>query len=798
VLLSWSEAAAAGAAVVGGKGWNLGRMSVFGFPVPQGVVVPASIREIDAPLRQALQPWSQRCLAVRSSATLEDGARASFAGIHESVLNVQGAQALEAAIQTCWASTDSERARAYRAHHQIGDGEVACAVVLCDMLPAVLAGVAFTFDPVRGERDRMVVEFVPGLADDLVQGKVTPTRLVIGQGRNDYPILEQSGPIVLPVDRWQQFARLLDRLHWALGQGQDPLDVEWVFAHNQFWLVQARPVIRPARATYNGLHGQPVLWTNANMQDSVPGVVSTMTWSLVRKAVDRVLYASLRACGYPVPDGLEAVRRFEGRGYFDSSAMQWAFHDALGLPPEAVTEQIGGFQPCIQVRAQAGLRARWGRARRGLRLLVQLWRLGSRLPGQLKEHRARQKDLHTRLGEPRQRSLQQLHDIVLQFVDNQSELETLAGMSNASSGIYYDALQQNLRSIFGEGAQEMSNRLLAGSGGVTSAEHAYRIYELAQLADRESLAEPQNWRSLAPDSRFRAEMERFLQDFGHRAVYEAEISNPRWVEDPAFVFGEIERWRKEPVPRPPRHMADSTRQEAERDLRRLAGWRTGPIFFLLGRVRLGFVLREQAKSEMVRAMLVVRRILIEVGQRLQRVDKLETVDQVFELCYADLIAYLREEWDGTGAQALTSARQLQRQSWLQGNPPSVIQEGREQDFSPVPAKGSLGDGVLWQGQGVSGGLVTGPARILRSPEEGHRLAAGDILLAATTDPGWTPVFLRAGAVVVETGGFLSHGAIVAREFGLPAVVNVAGLLDAIPDGTMLEVDGRRGTVRRLS
>jgi len=178
--------------------------------------------------------------------------------------------------------------------------------------------------------------------------------------------------------------------------------------------------------------------------------------------------------------------------------------------------------------------------------------------------------LHTRLGEPRQRSLQQLHDIVLQFVDNQSELETLAGMSNASSGIYYDALQQNLSSIFGEGAQEMSNRLLAGSGGVTSAEHAYRIYELAQLADRESLAEPQNWRSLAPDSRFRAEMERFLQDFGHRAVYEAEISNPRWVEDPAFVFGEIERWRKEPVPRPPRHVADSTRQEAERDLRRLA------------------------------------------------------------------------------------------------------------------------------------------------------------------------------------------------------------------------------------
>lgn len=130
----------------------------------------------------------------------------------------------------------------------------------------------------------------------------------------------------------------------------------------------------------------------------------------------------------------------------------------------------------------------------------------------------------------------------------------------------------------------------------------------------------------------------------------------------------------------------------------------------------------------------------------------------------------------------------QRQSWIESNPPGVIQEGREQDFLPMPAGVSTADGVLWRGQGVSGGLVTGPARILRSPEGGHRLAVGDILLAATTDPGWTPVFLRAGAVVVETGGFLSHGAIVAREFGLPAVVNVAGLLEAIPDGTMLEVE----------
>ena len=797
MLLTWKEAALAGPTVAGGKGWNLGRMSVLGFPVPEGVVVPASIREIGPELRQALQPWSERCLAVRSSATLEDGVKASFAGIHESVLNVQGAQALEEAIQTCWASTRSERARAYRAHHKIPEDQGECAVVLCDMLPAELAGVAFTFDPVSGERDRMVLEFVPGLADDLVQGKVAPSRLVLGLGRDDYPILDGSGPGVLHPDQWQQFARLLDRLNWALGQGQDPLDLEWVFAKDQFWIVQARPATKPARATFAALRGQPVLWTNANMQDSVPGVVSTLTWSLVRKAVDRVLYASLRACGYEVPAGLEAVRRFEGRGYFDSSAMQWAFHDALGLPPQAVTEQIGGFQPCIQVRAEAGWRARWGRAQRGLRLLAKLWRFSYKLPRQLEQHRGRHLELESRLGDPSQKSLQDLHHIVRQFVDNQAELETLAGMSNASSGVCYDALQQNLKSIFKDDAQDMSNRLLAGGGGVTSAEHAYRIYDLAQLAESESLAQPEAWRELRLDSRFRAEMDRFFRDFGHRAVYEAEISNPRWLEDPGFVFGEIDRWRKEPVAKHPRQIAHSTRQEAEAELRRRAGWRTGLLFFLLGRVRLGFALREKAKSEMVRGMLVLRRVLLEVGQRLHRAGKLQTPAQVFELCYADLIAYLKQEWDGTGAQALTSGRQLQRQAWLQCNPPGVIQEGQQQDFSPVPA-GRPSGGTLWQGQGVSGGLVTGPARILRSPEEGHRLASGDILLAATTDPGWTPVFLRAGAIVVETGGFLSHGAIVAREFGLPAVVNVEGILEAISDGTMIEVDGRRGTVRRLS
>ena len=214
-------------------------------------------------------------------------------------------------------------------------------------------------------------------------------------------------------------------------------------------------------------------------------------------------------------------------------------------------------------------------------------------------------------------------------------------------------------------------------------------------------------------------------------------------------------------------------------------------------MRIGLALREAAKSAQSSTLLPYRNVLLELGGRLVEEGRLETVDDVFYLAELDVRALLDGSWDGTGAAELSGDRQRQRERWLERTPPDVILAG-ELDPGRVisPAHSPRGDsaGAELEGTAVSSGRAEAPAKVVRRPEEGRALDTGDVLVCPSTDPGWTPLFLRASALVMETGGYISHGAIVAREYGIPAVVNVPGILDRVRDGERLLVDGDRGRV----
>jgi rifampicin phosphotransferase len=209
-------------------------------------------------------------------------------------------------------------------------------------------------------------------------------------------------------------------------------------------------------------------------------------------------------------------------------------------------------------------------------------------------------------------------------------------------------------------------------------------------------------------------------------------------------------------------------------------------------------LREAGKSSMVASLWPIRRLLLELGCRLVTSGQMERPEQVFHLSKMDLLCLLSGHWDGHGAGALAHDRAAQREAWLTLAPPDVIIEGEGIDgLVSVQEPTSVSDGQVWRGIGVSSGRATAVARTIRHPDEGTRLGVGEILVAPSTDPGWTPLFIRASAVVMETGGYLSHGAIVAREYGLPAVVNIPDILSHIKDGETLTVDGDAATVGRL-
>ncbi|HSD52046.1 MAG TPA: PEP/pyruvate-binding domain-containing protein, partial [Candidatus Methylomirabilis sp.] len=364
-VLDWTQAYHAGSARCGGKGVNLARLARYGFPVPIGGVLTADaytelmrtpdlasrageltsvaadetlngpvtrkLQELRAAIEGASLPAVVRAdlasfladtgladtpVAVRSSAISEDGAGASFAGIHRSFLNVRGLEAVEKAILGCHASLWTPRALAYRRRLRLADPEVACAVVICAMIAGErgepeAAGVAFSCHPRSGRRDLLLISAVPGSGDVLVAGVVTPEEIAIQRRDGRLHLRERSGRTdqVLSNDHAMELARLTLRVHWALGDGQQPQDLEWAYAGNRFWLLQARPVTRVPHVTFPEIATLPVIWSNGNVNEVLPGIPTTLTWSLVQQTLRDILYESLEVAGYSVPR-MDVCRRF--------------------------------------------------------------------------------------------------------------------------------------------------------------------------------------------------------------------------------------------------------------------------------------------------------------------------------------------------------------------------------------------------------------------------------------------------------------------------------------------------------
>jgi pyruvate,water dikinase len=486
-------------------------------------------------------------------------------------------------------------------------------------------------------------------------------------------------------------------------------------------------------------------------------------------AVGDAAYSALKAARYQMPAGMEVVRRFQGRAFLDLTMMQWAFCDAFGVLPADAVRMIGGRQPEIPVPPDP-LKGRLGRRRglAGLRLLRQIWNYPARgraaIGGQMVFERGlRDIDWSAR-------SRQELRSTMARINDEQHSFLPAFGLANSCSGPWQLALDALVKDA------DLIARLQAGGGGVASAEQGYRIYEIARGAST---------------------MEEFLRDFGHRAVYEADLANPRWAEDPSWILEQVQAIRQNPPARDPRETAAEVRRKAERELKQRFGWRAPLLRWLAGKLRAAMALREGAKSALVSLLLPVRRMVLEIGRRLVAAGQLDSAEQALDFTLADLSCWLRGYWDGAGARELARDRSQRRERWLAETAPDLITEGPDGRLAaaPPPPAVAPGDGV-WTGIAVSPGAASGAARIVLTPTDAAHLLQGDILVAPSTDPGWTPLFLRASAIVMETGGFLSHGAIVAREYGIPAVANVPGILKALHDGEPIAVDGSRGRVTR--
>ena len=744
-------------------------------------------------------------VAVRSSATTEDLADASFAGQQDTFLNVSGDDDLIRAVSACWASLWNERAAAYRNRQAILD-EPALAIIVQRMVDARCAGVSFTANPVTGCRDEVVTDAAPGLGEAIVSGSVEPDHYVVGStGPSGRPAI--GGCLTAA-----QLEVVTDTARAVQASFGAPQDIEWAIDHDgALWITQSRPIttlyplprsVHPQAPPDNG---RRVFLCASHSWQGIQGPITRSGLSALAVATASVHGLS----GRPNPDPAK------GTGYVAIAGSRW-FLDLTGalLDPrgrELVTAAVG----LVDVRARAVLDSldptQLGTPRKGTRrLFAYLLRIAFR-HGVL----ARVLDAAVRPARARRRI-----ELLRSLIESDAAAARSEGVRGAQRLIedWVGRLWVRIVPITGVGM------FLAGIGARMSGAHADHPDVLAAVR-----AVPDNvttamdlelWQVLMADPsgvevaaasgagdlarqfaqgelprRMQAALQEFLSRHGHRSVAEIDLGVPRWSQDATPVMASLISMAalsadgQDPC-------VDQVRKasEAREAIERLAdgaGLRRGLVLWAYGGARILLGLREQAKYLNVLVLARAREILEESARRLVAAGLIAQVDDIYHLDFDEI----RDAEGGRPMHGVVRQRRDEyvRESRRKRVPAILLSDGTDPE-TLIPAdtadRGSL------CGTPASPGLAVGRARIVTEPS-GARIEPGDVLVAPTTDPAWTPLFLGAAAVVVQTGGVNSHGAVVAREFGIPAVVGVVGVLERIESGTLVEIDGSRGTVKLL-
>jgi rifampicin phosphotransferase len=822
VILSLDSDDARDPARAGGKGSSLARLRAAGFLVPQGFVVTADEGASDA-LADQVHKLTEHVgagvrFAVRSSGHAEDSAESSFAGQYETVLGVISVDEVARAITRCFASFESARARAYQ--HGRGAGGRGGAVVVQRLIEAEAAGVAFTVDPVSGARDRILIDAGAGLGEAVVGGRMTPDGFVVMAGSGDIVERRIANPRpCIEDDAVRAIADLATRVQAHHG---GPVDVEWAWQGGRVYLLQARPVTAigartPAEpppgwapALNTRIDPRFPLYSNGNVSEILPGCVTPLTYSLFSHGIERGFRDLMESVGSMRDVGSEpiVVGFFYHRVYLNASYFMTAADNSLGATRDTVYEDLIGPVTERHPAWQWADLLPW-RLWRGLRTLSRFLALQKRLDADITACR-RQYDADRQRFEHSAPIEWTSDDLAAWIAPNDDDLLTATVHIRASQFAVssFSTLRSLTRRWLGDDNEALASSLVTGIGSIASAGPASGLYALARHAAREPTVlalfarEPDDDRLLATLQaqddpavrRFLQEFLEFVARFGHRGFREGEFRSPIWAEQPGAVLAQI-RVHLEAGSMSPDALADRQRsigESSRRDaLAKLPG-RTRWFFdAVLTSTRKHIAAREEMKDLLLRFLHLMRQVI--AAAKLRLADTLDDPDDIYFLLGSEVASALRGHF--SRADLADVVRQRRRDfAWSACVMVPKVQDGvarivTDRELEPL-AKALVG-------VPVSPGVVEGLARVVLDPTHAA-IVPGEILVAPVTDVAWTPLFLRATGLVVEVGGPLSHGSIVAREYGIPAVTAVAGATRRIRSGDLVRVDGTRGIVTILS
>lgn len=798
----------------GAKAYNCARLKQAGFPVPDGLVV-MSTATTEVLTAVGDHAWFDRwpadtLFAVRSSGIGEDGAGESFAGIHHTVLSVRRAD-VATAVAACRASGRSAHALEYRRAKGLDADTIAMGVLIQRMVRPIAAGVAFSVNPVTGSTGELVINASWGLGEALVSGQVDPDEFVIAKrdGKELWRRIGEKGAAAeaaipsLTTDQTQELAAILIDIERHYGT---PQDIEWCHDGERFWIVQSRPV------TTGAARADEIEWTRANLAEVLPDVACPQVLSAFEDLLNQAERQWLAGLIAPESTLGPVVKAFCGRLHFNLSQLRHVCVLA-GTAPAAMLRSMGHAEAIQPVDEQAP-RLTLGHLKALPDLARIVWR-HLRATQVIRRHHA---VTRTYLAQFAATDAHRVSDADLWSVlDRWSAqapdyMQTVLMLGNV---MFHETPVRKACEKVGVPFEQLVYPQLAIGERSVSAQQAFDLVALAGAARREpavsrylqnGVGDAAQIRVALTGSAFLAELDRFLEHYGHRGLYEYDWSLPRYKEDPTPL---LQALRAHLAGDGSSH-ADATDAEPERKAadawaafeQRLSRWQRWTMLRRvrqsIRRIKQYYVWREQVRSDLVRIIGAMRAWHLVLAERFTERKWLDRRDDYFLLHLPEVASIIERRSPPETLRAIVADRRVERARHAAIEMPLFMRESELPGLIRMArVSGGPTDGNDLRGQPVSSGYVEADVVVVRDPGDFGQMKRGAILVAPATDPSWTPLFTLASGVIVEVGGVLSHASTIAREYGLPALANVKHATKRLKTGDRVRLDAIQGVVHRV-
>ncbi len=746
------------------------------------------VDKIDDELGKFENAHQPESLSIRSTAIGEDSPNYSFAGQFKSLLKVKPSlNAILESIKEVWASQlDPVN---YFGYKQESLKKPLMGVIIQKMINADYSGVIFTQNPVSSKEDEILIEVTKGIGDQLVGGDVVPDQYMINRTDLSFtPALEnRSGDLSRRVLEQIVMTALKIEEKFA-----SPQDIEWALAGETLYILQSRAITTKAPAE----NEDTVEWTDENVGEVIPDIVTPLTWSMLGPITNESFRYFLRRVGIYQFKYKTLFDTYLGKVYFNRTG----FQDILArFYLKSLIRSLKEDKTNIIRLMSSLLQFVWTGVNAFLLIVYTPW-INKRF---IKKHRRQTIKWQKAISKDTNKQGDGLDEILKLHQRTMNFHVTVTFLGE----IFYQGLKKlfedwhlNTEDISADVVLQSLNTIESSESGrslLAMSEKFFQndqVIELLRKPDLSKVSEELQSQHPACYKMF----EEFMEAYGHGALHEFELLYPRWYEDPEYLFQTMRSYLHNRAGNLLPDDAVSSRETViEYCKAKLPLMRRLIFMLLLRRTQIFIAQRESLKQAFLRAHLILKLQLMNMGQTLVDNKVISDVLHIFYLKLEELHGVLNHDLPVIEIHKKVSERLSEREQYIKSfHPKAFHQTGDKVVWNHVEP--SIDKGSSFFGIGCSHGRVTGRACVLTDPGRGVDLKKGDILVAPSTNPGWTPLFVIASGAVTEIGGALSHGAIIAREYAIPMVTAIPEITKIIKTGDIISVDGNTGRVDILN